>query len=112
MSLIQLFILLVVLVVVWRLYTRWQKKEITLVEFLEWLALWLVAAIITLLPQVASYLANVVGVGRGSDLVVYLAILLVFYLLFKIFVRLERFDKQLTKIVRHLAINELDDKNK
>ncbi|MFZ5390886.1 MAG: DUF2304 family protein, partial [Patescibacteria group bacterium] len=41
--------------------------------------------------------------GRGSDLVVYLAVLILFYLVFKMVVRLEKIEQQLTMIVRSLA---------
>ena len=106
MSGIQLFILVVVLVVCWRLYARLRTGELTVVSFVEWLALWLAAGLVALVPGVASYLALVLGVGRGSDLVTYLALLLLFYLSFKIFVRLEQFDRTLTTVVRALALTE------
>ncbi len=107
MSLIQFIILLVVLIVWWRLFSRLRAQEIKRSEFWEWLLLWLVIGVVGLEPKIASYMADVVGVGRGSDLIIYLSILLVFYLLFKIFVRLEKFDRQLTKVVREVAIKEV-----
>ena len=119
MSIIQIIILLVVALVWWRLWARLQSGEMRMGQFLEWWTLWLVIGLVALLPDTASYLARVVGVGRGSDLVTYLALLLLFYLLFKIFVRLERTDRQLTKVVRELALQDtqvppdasFDDKN-
>lgn len=108
MSVIQIFILLVVAVVWWRLYARLKQHELTHWEFLEWFALWLAMAVVAVNPGAASSLAAFFGVGRGADLVVYLALLLVFYLLFKIFVRLEKLERQLTKLVRHLAEREAE----
>jgi len=105
MSLIQIIILVIVLTVWWRLYARLKSDELTLREFVEWFLLWLAAAVVVLVPDTASYLAFQVGVGRGSDLVTYLALLLVFYLIFKLFLRLEKFERQLTAIVRELALN-------
>lgn len=108
MSLIQIIILLVVLVVWWRLYARWRAGEITPVEFIEWFVLWLAIAVVAMMPEVASYLAALVGVGRGSDLVIYLALLLVFYLIFRLFLRFEKIDHELTSVVRYLAIKQTD----
>lgn len=104
MSFIQLFILVVVLVVWWRLYRRYQDRDLTLVEFVEWFLLWAVVAVVAVVPDVTSYLARLVGVGRGADLVTYLALLLVFYLVFKLFVKLEKLEHQLTALVRSLAL--------
>jgi hypothetical protein len=111
MSIIQIIILVVVLVVWWRIYARWRAGEITPVEFIEWFALWLVVAVVVMVPDVASYLAILVGVGRGSDLIVYLALLLIFYLIFRLFLRFEKIDHEITAVVRHLAIKQVD-KNK
>ncbi|MEK7497061.1 MAG: DUF2304 family protein [Patescibacteria group bacterium] len=111
MSLIQIIIILAVLSVWWRLFSRLRAQEIKRSEFWEWLLLWLVIGVVGLEPKIASYMADVVGVGRGSDLIIYLSILLVFYLLFKIFVRLEKFDKNLTKVVRAIAIQTTNKPN-
>ncbi len=109
MSLIQIIILLSVALVWWRLFTRLQASELRIVEFLEWWTLWLVIGVVTVLPETASYVARLVGVGRGSDLVTYVALLLIFYLLFKIFVRLERSNRELTRVVRGIALTQVDD---
>ncbi len=108
MSGIQLFILAIVAIVGWRLYGRLRAGELTVTSFIEWLALWLGIGVVTVVPEVASYLASLVGVGRGVDLVTYLALLLLFYLIFKVFVRLEHFDRSLTTIVRALALRDAD----
>lgn len=106
MSAIQIVILLIVLLIWWRLYLRFKNAELNVREFVEWFALWLVVAGLTILPDAASYFATLLGVGRGVDLVLYLALLLVFYLLFKIFLRLEKSERQLTKVVREIALRE------
>ena len=104
MSAIQIILLVIILIIIWRLYRRLASDELTRREFVEWFLLWLAVAFLVIVPETASYLAQLVGVGRGSDLVVYLALLLAFYLLFKIFVRLEHTERDLTAIVRELAL--------
>ncbi|MBU1038690.1 DUF2304 domain-containing protein [Patescibacteria group bacterium] len=103
MTLIQIILLLLVLLAIRRLYIRFSNRDIGKGEFSAWLLLWLAALLVIALPQTASYLALWVGVGRGSDLVVYLAVLILFYLVFKMVVRLEKIEQQLTIIVRSLA---------
>ena len=62
-------------------------------------------------PKIASYMADVVRGGGGSDLIIYLSILLVFYLLFKILYDSKKFDKNLTKVVRAIAIQTTNKPN-
>jgi len=71
----------------------------------------LAVGVVVILPQTASFLANLLGVGRGADLVIYLSILVLFYIVFRIFIRLDRLDREITKIVRELALQKKD-KNK
>jgi hypothetical protein len=58
-------------------------------------------------PATASYLANFLGIGRGADLIVYLSVVVIFYLLFKIFVRINKIEKEITKVVREDAIKNV-----
>ncbi|MFH1867233.1 MAG: DUF2304 domain-containing protein [Patescibacteria group bacterium] len=110
MSTIQIVILLFVLLMWWRLYSKFKSGELVIREFVEWFLFWLVVAALTLVPDTASYLASLVGVGRGVDLIVYLALLLIFYLLFRVFMRLEKNNRQLTKVVRSLALKDREEK--
>lgn len=69
-----------------------------------WGGVWLCAATAVLLPQSASLLASWLGIGRGSDLVTYIAILgglaacLFFYNLHR------HVENTLTELVRREAI--------
>lgn len=108
MTFIQLLILAIVLVVWWRLYARLRSSELTVVEFVEWFLLWAAVAAVAMVPDATSYVAALVGVGRGADLVTYLGLLLVFYLVFKLFVKFEKLERQLTSLVRSLALRDAE----
>lgn len=85
---------------------KYREKNINLKEVLLWLVIWMVVGIVFWLPQATSFLANILGIGRGADLVIYISIIFLFYLLFKIFLILDRQQQEITKIIRHLALNE------
>lgn len=106
MSLIQIVLLISILFIWFRLYQKYRVNELATREFVEWFLLWLAAGFVVVVPDFASYVAFVLGVGRGSDLVVYLALVLVFYLLFKLFTRQERHKQELTRLVRELALRD------
>ena len=49
------------------------------------------------------------GVGRGVDTAMYLSLLVIFYLLFRSFAKIEDLDRQLTRIVRANALREMEE---
>jgi hypothetical protein len=71
-----------------------------------WIVAWLVGGLAVVFPQGATRAANKVGVGRGADLVIYVALVALFYALFRLLLRIERTDRRLTELVRELAISE------
>lgn len=103
---IQYFLLGLVILIELRTIAKWRSKDIGLKEFFGWTGLWLAIGVVAVYPKTASLLALQVGVGRGADLVIYLSLLLVFYLLFRVFVRLEKMEREITKIVTIVALKE------
>lgn len=104
--LIQIFIVAFASFAVLRLIFKFRKKVLRAGEFVFWMALWTVAAVIAIIPETTNYLAGVLGVGRGADLVMYVSIIALFYAVFRIFVRIEKMERDMTKVVRRMAIEE------
>ena len=71
---------------------------------------WLGMAAVVLRPETASGVARRLGVGRGADVVVYLALAAVFFLLFRLLARLEDHERQIMRLARELALKDLDEK--
>lgn len=88
---------------------KYKSRQISFKEFIFWIILWLIIGIVFWLPQTTSFLANIFGIGRGVDLVIYTSIILIFYLLFRIFVRIDKQQQEITKIVRSLSIKDQED---
>jgi len=103
---LQIIVTVIVLVIINSWFARFRKQAVGIWQFIAWLVLWLGVLIVFWLPQTASYLAFNLGIGRGVDLAVYCSIILGFYLIFKIFLRLDAQQSEITKIVRHIAIKE------
>lgn len=59
-----------------------------------------------MLPDTTSYLAELVGVGRGADLIVYLSIVLIFYIIFQMTIKIEKIERNITKVVRTVAMKD------
>ena len=71
-----------------------------------WTLLWIAAAIAIFRPQLTVVVAHALGIVRGTDLILYLAILGMFIGFFLVYVRLRRLDEGLTQVVRRQAIAE------
>ena len=69
-----------------------------------WGMLWIAAAVAIARPELTADVARALGIGRGTDLVLYFAILGMVFGFFAMYVRMRRIESDLTKIVRELAI--------
>src|SRR3989338_5761793 len=104
--LIQIITIIVVLFLITRVGIKLKRREITFREALFWALLWFGVGLVVLYPQIADRAASYIGLqtATGIDLAVYIAVGLAFYLIFRLFVHIERVERDITKIVRHLAL--------
>jgi len=103
---LQIIVSLFVILVVFRLTKKYKESALKTLEFFGWLVIWLGALVVFWLPQTTSYLALFLGIGRGVDLAMYVAVLMLFYLIFRLYLRLDKQQKEIVKIVRHLALTD------
>ncbi len=89
-----------------RLFWQKQKKQIGTNEFLFWLIFWFLAAIAIIAIKLIDKLVARLGfTGSGIEVLLYLSIVLLFYLIFRLRLRLAKVERNLTKIVREIALN-------
>lgn len=105
-SLIQLIVVLVAVVAVIKAIANYNKKRMALLSLILWCAIWIGAVIVIFIPKVSFFFANILGIGRGADFVVYVSIIILFYLMFRIYVKIDNVEKNVTKIVRETAIKK------
>jgi len=104
--LIKIILILFVLFALYKVALRYRDKIISLQELILWTIFWFSAGFLVLFPDVTSYAAAWVGVGRGVDLVIYVAILILFYLMFRALAKLDKVEKEVTKVVRKAALED------
>jgi small membrane protein len=73
-----------------------------------WSLLWIASVLIITRPEFSSTVASWLGVGRGVDAIIYVAIAGLYYLVFQVFLKLDKLERDLTKIVRRIALDEAD----
>jgi small membrane protein len=114
MMLIQIVILMFIAYVVFRLIMKLVKKELTAQMFALWSLFWIIIALFALFPDFLSFISRKLGVGRGVDVAIYASILILFYTVFRILIRLESIDRKISDLVRKVAIHNaknFDEKN-
>jgi len=70
------------------------------------LLLFIAAGIIfVLFPQLTTKIANKLGVGRGTDLILYVCIVFFLFVLIRMYARIRKLEQTVTKIVRDNSMN-------
>lgn len=105
-QLIQLLVTIVSGFVVFKTIHKFRKKEIPFLLCALWSLFWILGIVLVWQPSIADTIASLLQVGRGTDAILYLSLVAIFYLIFKLFVRFEKMDKEITALVREVAILE------
>ena len=107
MSLIQILLIAFAAFAVVITVVRFRRGATGVSGLVGWLVFWIAVAYVVARPETASAFAHAIGVGRGADAVLYVALVAAFYLIFRLFARIEDIDRRLTKIVREEALKDL-----
>jgi hypothetical protein len=89
-----------------RVYLRVKSGQISWGMFFFWSLIWVMAILTTLKPEITSILAKKFGIGRGIDAAIYLSIVVLFYLVFRLHVYLEDLNHKITKLIREISLQE------
>ena len=65
-----------------------------------------VAAFSVLFPDAVTWVANRVGVGRGTDLVLYVLVVAFLYVSVALYQRIHHLEQRLTEVARAVALGE------
>ena len=69
------------------------------------LAIMIICAFVFILwPDITNIIAHKLGVGRGADLVFYISIIIFWFIVLKLYIRVRRLEKTFTEIIRKDAL--------
>lgn len=94
------------LLALYSIFIKFRKKEISLGWFLFWFLLWVGIIGIVSQAYIADRIAGFIGFGpgRGVELALFLAILIVLYLMFRLYLKINKIDSQISEIVKYIAL--------
>ena len=64
------------------------------------------SGILVIFPDIAGAFANLLGVGRGADLLLYLSFVIGLILLLLMHIKLKNIESSITELARYIALNE------
>lgn len=97
----------IALIAIIYLYQRVSQNKSSL-YYILWIILWFIIIIFAFVPDLSNSLAKLFGIARGLDFLVIVAIIFMFYLIFKLYVKIDRIQQDMTAIVREIALkNEI-----
>lgn len=102
--LFQIGIILFAVVVILRTYGQYKKEYVSRYWLIAFSFLWIMVMIATLVPKGTDRIAQLVGVERGADLFVYVAVLVLVYVVYRLLVRVQHMHQEITELVRQIAL--------
>jgi len=104
MEFIRILILLFALFAWSRVVINLKTRKFSLIEFILWSIIWLSLIVVDIFPTILSTITRIFGTSSGTGLLVYLSIILIFYLVYRISSQIDEHRKAITKLTRHIAI--------
>jgi len=107
---IQIIAIIFALFAISRVILRVRDKKLTINEFIFWCIIWAALILLAIFPWITVQLSGFLGFKRGLDLLIYISIAVLFYLVFRIYVKTEEQEQRITTLVRELAIKKKNKK--
>lgn len=109
----ELVALAVVLFFLLRLGWQFYKDQIPKGQFIFWLIFWFVTGLLILFIKTIDQIALRFGFSSsGIQLLLYVAVAIIFYFIFRLRLKVERLEKDLTKLTQATAINHAAERYK
>jgi hypothetical protein len=101
----QILAIIIIFFFISRLYFQKKKKQISANEFIFWFLFWIFSGMaIIFLKKIDSLVAYLGFSSSGINILLYIALLIVLYMLFKMRIKIEKQERNITKIIREIAL--------
>ena len=104
--LIKIFVTLFVAFAISRVFLRYKDGAIGILGTILWSLLWAIVEVFIWIPKISDVAAQKVGISSGVNALVYVSVVVLFYSIFRLYVKLEHVEHELTSLVRKMAIQK------
>jgi hypothetical protein len=103
----QIIAILIALFFIFKLHQQKKKAKISQNEFVFWLFFWGLAALaIAFIKQIDLLVAKLGLAASGISFLLYLAVIFLFYFVFRLRLNIAKLDRELTELTRTITIKE------
>lgn len=102
----QILLSLIIILVLIQTFVAFSRKKFTNLFKFFWILMWIVALAVVLWPNLLGRIAESLGIGRGVDVVIYVAIIFTFFALFKLYTKNIDLENKVTKLARKISLLE------
>lgn len=106
MEVIQILAIVFALFAFSRAVLRFKDGHITAKEFFLWSFVWIAVIVVAVLPSTVDFVSKLFGVQSAIDLIVYVSIIMMFYLIFRLYVKIEKQEHAVSTLTRAVAIKQ------
>ncbi len=90
-----------------RAVIRFYAKDLNIKELIFWTLVWLLMIVLVFIPGKTNFFARLLGIDRGNDAMFFLAIVALFYATYRLYVKSNESEKEITRLVRALALKNV-----
>ncbi|WP_327037150.1 DUF2304 domain-containing protein [Methanobrevibacter olleyae] len=102
----QILLIIITIIAIIFMYNRLRVKKITPATFGLWVVICLIINFFAFAPKLSDPLAGFFGFGRGLDLLLVVGFAFTVYVLFRLYVKIDEINQNMTDLVRALAIHD------
>lgn len=104
MTPMQLLFIIISLLILIIMVFQLKRDMLNFKQYLSWSLIWLALLVVTMFIDKFSKLSTFFGVGRFVDLIIYLSIIVLFIYSYSLHIKIEKTNREITKLVRDNAI--------
>ena len=101
---IQIAVVIFCLFAISRIILRAKDKKLSWKETLLWILIFASIGVFVLMPKAMTIISKFAGVQRGVDLFIYISIIALFYLIFRLYIFVEKLEQDITIAIREVSL--------
>lgn len=90
--------------------SKFRRKSKSMRELFIWAFFWGAISFVAIYPEVTNIVARITGIQNNVNAVVFVAFILLFFIVFKLLIIIEEMEQRITSIVREESLRELRSK--
>lgn len=99
----QIILSIIVVFILIKTFISYRRKQMSSSFSVVWCLFWCVVLFVIYYPGFLSGIASLLSIGRGVDLAIYVSVICLFYLIYKLFIKIQKIERQITLLVRKIA---------